>query len=59
MRLSDGALFRLGPGGRAETFFCGTWVPAGWRNSDLIKPTFMQCVAQSKSNRAVDDESEG
>jgi hypothetical protein len=55
-RLSDGTLFRPGPDGRAETFFGGTWVPAGWSNSDLLNPTFVPYEGSGKSDRSVHDE---
>lgn len=50
-RVPDGALFRPGPTGRAETFLGGSWVPAGWENSDLKKLTVhaLWCVERTSS----------
>jgi hypothetical protein len=39
-RIADGALFRAGPDDRAETFSSGNWVPAGWKNADLLQSMF-------------------
>lgn len=57
-RLTDGALFRPGPDGRAETLFGDIWVPAGWSNCDLLEPLFVPHESGDKSDRGVKDISE-
>jgi hypothetical protein len=46
-RIADGVLFRAGPDGRAETFSGGSWVPAGWKNADLLQSPFTPLADRS------------
>jgi hypothetical protein len=47
-RIADGALFRAGPDDRAETFSSGNWVPAGWKNADLLQSLFTPLLDWTK-----------